>query len=98
MLCKKFKAINCSKFEDSCKIWLPLLVDEALALLGSAQRMLVTVAYVTGQPFGSIFKGEAVDPRPLMGRIGCPETSVNTHQRTLRNNPEEQVPHSCTSS
>jgi hypothetical protein len=27
-----------------------------------------------------------------MGPIGCPETSVNNYQHTLRNNSEEQKP------
>jgi len=27
-----------------------------------------------------------------MGRIGCPETSVNDYQHTQRNNPEERRP------
>jgi hypothetical protein len=28
-----------------------------------------------------------------MGPTGCPETSVNNHQSTLRNIPEEQISH-----
>jgi hypothetical protein len=29
--------------------------------------------------------------RPHMGPIGCPETSVNNHQSTLRNIQEERI-------
>jgi hypothetical protein len=45
------------------------------------QCMLVVVGDVSGQPVGSIFKGE-------MGPIGCPKMSVNVCQHTPLNIPE----------
>ena len=44
----------------------PLRVDEDLALPGSdAAYVGACLLTLRGQPFGSIFKGQAVDPRPL---------------------------------
>jgi hypothetical protein len=47
---------------------------------------------ISGKPIGPIFKhvGPSVCPETLkMGPIGFPEASVDNHQSTLRNIPEE---------
>jgi hypothetical protein len=54
---------------------------------------------VSGQPIGPIFTGQDFQKESLscwiswplkMGPIGCPETSVQNYQSTLRNIPEER--------
>ena len=46
---------------------------------------------VSEQPIGSLFQGSWTAGNLKMGLVGCPESSVNSYQNTLPNDPEERT-------
>jgi len=64
--------------------WLQCVVISSLLWGVNRPRVLVTRIYRRG---GTAY-------RPRMGQRGCRETTINKHNSTLCNTPEEQISHS----
>jgi hypothetical protein len=56
------------------------------------QRILVVAYRRFGTTYRSLFQGSWTAETLKMGLVGCPETSVNSYQHTLLNDPEERTP------